>query len=150
MGSVFNNSNIVTIYGITITGCGQQEVSPLLFINIASLYIHHITLYNNTITSEGVLYIYCVIDTHITITNSVFTNNTVGGKGGNIHSNTDTHNNITITRGGLYIYSGTDTHNNITITSSVFTNNTVDGDGGGLYIHSDTMHSGNNDGHITI
>ena len=67
-GIRFYSGNIVTIYGITITGCGQQEVSPLSFINIASLYIHHITLYNNTITSEGALYIYCVIDTHITIT----------------------------------------------------------------------------------
>ena len=151
-GIVFNNSNIVTIYGITITGCGQQEVSPLSFINIASLYIHHITLYNNTYNTSdmgGTLYIYCGMDTHITITNSVFTNNTVGGNGGGlyIHSDTDTHNNITITSsvftnntvdfgGGLYIDCDTDTHNNITITSSVFTNNTVDF-GGGLYIDCD-------------
>ena len=154
-GIVFNNSNIVTIYGITITGCGQQEVSPLSFINIASLYIHHITLYNNTYNTRdmgGTLYIYCGTDTHITITNSVFTNNTVGYDGGAlcIGSDTDTHNNITITSsvftnntvaifgGGLYIHSGTDTHNNITITSSVFTNNTVAILGGGLLIHSDT------------
>ena len=148
-GIVFNNSNIVTIYGITITGCGQQEVSPLLFINIASLYIHHITLYNNTITSGGALYIHCGTDTHITITNSVFTNNTVGFWGGGlfIASGTDTHNHITITSsvftnntgyfgGGLFIHSDTDTHNNITITSSVFTNNTVYDGGGGVYIYS--------------
>ena len=70
-GIVFNNSNIVTIYGITVTGCGQQEVLPLSFINIASLYIHHITLYNNTYNTRdmgGTLYIYCGTDTHITIT----------------------------------------------------------------------------------
>ena len=46
-GLVFNNGNIINIYDITITGCGQQDVVPLSFINIASLYIHHITLYNN-------------------------------------------------------------------------------------------------------
>ena len=154
-GIVFNNSNIITIYGITITGCGQQEVSSLLFMNIASLYIHHITLYNNTYNTSdmgGTLYIYCDTDTHITITNSVFTNNTVGGDGSGlfIYSGTDTHNNITITSnvftnntvgfwgGGLYIDSGTDAHNNITITSSVFTNNTVGFLGGGLYIDSGT------------
>ena len=152
-GIEFYSGNRVTIYGITITGCGQQEVSPLLFINIASLYIHHITLYNNTYNTRdmgGTLYIYCDTDTHITITNSVFTNNTVGGNGGGlfIFASTDVHNNITITNSvftnnivgtngsGLYVFSYTDIHSNINITNSIFTNNTVGCNGGGLYIFS--------------
>ena len=155
-GIVFNNSSIITIYGIVITECGQQDVSPLLFINIASLYIHHITLYNNTYyTSDigGTLYIYCVTDTHITITNSAFTSNTVGGDGGGllIYSDIDNiHNNITITNsaftnnavdgngGGLLIYSDANImYNNIIIINSTFTNDAVGGHGSGLYIHSD-------------
>ena len=64
---------------------------------------------------------YSVTDTthnNITITNSTFTNNKVGG----------------IWRWTAYITSGTDTHNNISITNSTFTNNTVGGYGGGLVI----------------
>ena len=154
-GLVIYNGSIVTIYGIIITGCGQKDISPLLFINITSLYIHYITLYNNTYNTSdigGILYISCVTDTHLTITNSAFTNNLIGGNGGGlfIYSDIDIHNNITITNsaftnntvggngGGLHIYSGTDIHNNITITNSAFTNNTVGGNGGGLHIYSGT------------
>ena len=104
-GLVFNNGDIISIYDITITGCGQQDTMPLSFTNIASLYIYHMTLYNNmystsNYTRGGALYIHCIRDTHITITNSAFTNNTVGGDGGGlvISTHTDTHNNITITK----------------------------------------------------
>ena len=152
-GLVFNNGSIINIYDITITGCGQQDTIPLSFTNIASLYIHHITLYNNIYNGSnyiegGALYIHCVRDTYITITNSAFTNNTVGYDGGGLYIFTDngTHNDITITNstftnntvgdgGGLYIYTYNGAHNDITITNSTFTNNTV-GDGGGLYIHT--------------
>ena len=151
-GIVFDNGSIINIYGITITGCGQQDIIPLLFINIASLYIHHITLYNNTYNTSGaggIMYIYCVNNTHniITIANSAFISNTVGHGGGLfIGTNTDSHNNINIVDntftentvghgGGLFI--NTDAHNNITITNSTFTNNTVDDYGGGLYIYTD-------------
>ena len=112
-GLVFNNGSIINIYDITITGCGQQDTIPLSFTNIASLYVHHITLYNNIYNGSnyiggGALYIHCVRDKYITITNSAFTNNTVGRDGG-----------------GMYIYTDTGTHNDITITNSAFTNNTV-------------------------
>ena len=117
-GLEFNNGSIINIYGITITGCGQQDIIPLTFANIASLYIHHVRLYNSYYTIAGALYIYSVSDTthHITITNSEFTNNRVVWF-------------------GLYIYTGTDTHNIITITNSGFISNTV-GDGGGLIIYT--------------
>ena len=151
-GIVFDNGSIINIYGITITGCGQQDIIPLLFINIASLYIHHITLYNNTYNTSGaggIMYIYCVNNTHniITIANSAFISNTVGYGGGLfIGTDTDSHNNINITGstftentvglgGGLFI--NTDAHNNITITNSTFINNTVGDYGGGLYIYTD-------------
>ena len=157
-GLVFNNSNVITIYDITITGCGQQDISPLLFINITSLHIYHITLYNNTCNSYlgGTLHIICITDTHITITNSAFTNNNIIGDGGGllIHSYTDIYtlnfNSITITNstfinntvggngGGLFIHSYIDTYNSITITNSIFTNNTVGGNGGGQFIYSYT------------
>ena len=156
-GLVFNNGSIIKIYDITITGCGQQDIIPLSFSNIASLYIHHVTLYNNIYNSsnyivKGTLYIHCVRYTYITITNSAFTNNTVGRDGGGLLVYTDNgaHNNITITNsaftnntvgcngGGLYIYTNTGTHNNITITNSAFTNNTAGCDGGGLLINSNT------------
>ena len=159
-GIVFNNGSIINIYGITITGCGQQDIATLLFINIASLYIHNITVYNNTYntsTGGGIMYIHCVNNKHniITIANSTFINNTVGYGGGLfIGTDIDSHNNINITDstftnntvgndgGGLLIY--TDAHDNVTITNSAFTNNTVDRDGGGLYIFID------NDAHNNI
>ena len=155
-GIVFNNGSIINIYGITITGCGQQDIATLLFINIASLYIHNITVYNNTYntsgTDGGIMCIHCVNSTHniITIANSTFTNNIVGGYGGGLYIYTDAHNNITITNseftnnavtavndtgGGLFICIDTDAHSNITITSSSFTNNKV-GYGGGMIINS--------------
>ena len=157
-GLVFNYGIIINIYDITITGCGQRDIRPLSFIDIASLYIHHVTLYNNIYNGSnyiggGALYIHCVRDTyHITITNSAFTNNTVGYIGGGLYifTNTGTHNNITITNsafsnntfggygGGLLIYTDTGTHNNITITNSAFTNNAMDSYGGGLLIYTDT------------
>ena len=130
-GLEFNNGSIINIYGITITGCGQQDIIPLTFTNITSLYIHHIRLYNSIIynnsfdTIAGALYIYStsVSDTtHITITNSEFTNNIVAWF-------------------GLYIYTGTDidTHNIITITNSAFNNTIVGGNiGGGLLIYTGT------------
>ena len=46
-GLEFNNGNIININGITITGCGQQDIITLSFTNIASLYVNHIILYNN-------------------------------------------------------------------------------------------------------
>ena len=150
-GLVFNNSNIIHIYGITITGCGQQDIPPLLLTNITSLYIHHIMLYGNVYGTSnndhgGILYIHCVTDTHIMIAGSTFTSNKVGSGGGlYIVSDNDTHNSITITDstftnntadwgGGLFIYSGTDNLNSITITDSTFTNNTIGHWGGGLCI----------------
>ena len=145
-GLVFNNGSIINIYDITITGCGQQDTIPLSVTNIASLYIHHITFCNNIYNGSnyfggGTLYIHCVRDTYITITNSAFTNNTVGGDGGGLSIHTGTHNNITITNSaftmgrygyGLLIYTDTGTHNKITITNS---DNTV---GDGLYIFTGT------------
>ena len=155
-GLVFNNGSIINIYDITITGCGQQDTIPLSFTNIASLYIHHITLYNNIYNGSnyiggGALYIHCVRDTYITITNSAFTNNTVGRDGGGmyIYTDTGTHNDITITNsaftnnivgydgGGLVIATDNGAHNDIIITNSTFTSNTADG-GGGLYIYTNT------------
>ena len=149
-GLVFNNGSVVNICGITITGCGQKGVIPLLFINIASLFIYHTTLYNTI--GGGLHVLHSDTGTHnIIITNSAFTNNTIVNGGGlYIHSYTGTCN-ITITSsvfttntihgngGGLYInmYSDTSTHP-ITITNSVFTNNTIGGNGGGLYIYSYT------------
>ena len=162
-GLEFNNGSIINIYGITITGCGQQDIIPLTFTNITSLYIHHIRLYNSIIYSSsfdtiaGALYIYStsVSDTtHITITNSEFTNNVVAWFGLYIYTGTDTHNIITITNsvfisnintvlvrngGGLFIHTGTGTHNNITITNSAFNNTIVGGNiGGGLHIYTGT------------
>ena len=155
-GIVFNNGSIINICGITITGCGQQDIATLLFINIASLYIHHITLYNNTYntsgTDGGIMYIHCVNNTHniITIANSAFINNTVGHGGGVfIDTDIDSHNNINITDntftnnkagygGGLIIKAYPNAQNNITITNSAFNNNTVGhGSGGGLFIVTD-------------
>ena len=152
-GLVFNNSHIININGIIITGCGQQDIIPLLFKKIASLYIHHVTLYNNIYSTNnsaigGSLYIHSVNSTHITITNSAFTNNRVDwyGSGLVIYTEPYAYSNITITNstftnnrvrmlgGGLYIITNTDTHNNVTITNSVFTKNTAGQYGGGLYI----------------
>ena len=121
-GLVFKNGSIINIYGITITGCGQQDAIPLSFTNIASLYIHHIALYDNTYstsnyTAGGALYIYSVSDTHVTITNSTFTNNIVGGDGGGLH--------IQCTES-----SGTST--NVIVIHSVSTDNS----GNGLLLHS--------------
>ena len=151
-GLVFNNGSIINIYGISITGCGQHDIIPLSFVNIASLYIHHITLYNNIYNGSdyiggGALLIHSIRDTHITITNSTFTSNTIGNSGGGLYIYADygTHNTITITNsaftnntfddgGGLYIYTETDTHINITIANSAFTNNVGDIAGGGLHM----------------
>ena len=156
-GLEFKDGSIINIYDIIITGCGQQDIIPLTFTNIASLYIHHIRLYNNIIynssfdTIAGALYIYSVSDTtHITITNSEITKNIVGWFGLGIYTGTDTHNIITITNsrfisntvgegGGLVIHTATGTHNDITITNSTFTNNNiVGGHGGGLLIYIGT------------
>ena len=174
-GLEFNNGNIINIYGITITGCGQLNIVPLSFTNIASLYIHHITLYNNTCSASnnkdaiGTLYICSGTGTLITITNSAFTNNIVDGDGGGVYilltdSGTDIYgnasgnahpssvtstNSITIANstftynrckgevfgGGLYIYSAIDARKIISIANSAFANNTVGGNGGGLYIN---------------
>ena len=154
-GLVFNNGSIINIYDITITGCGQQDTIPLSFTNIASLYIHHITLYNNIYNGSnyiggGALYIHCVRDTYTTITNSAFTSNTVDDGGGlYIYTDNGAHNDITITNsaftnvnntvgygGGLVIYTFNGARNDITITNSTFANNTVDYYGGGLYIYT--------------
>ena len=145
-GLVFKNSIIINIYDVSMTGCGQDGIPPLLLTNITSLYIHHIMLYDNMYDGThfgGILYIHCATNT-ITITDSTFTNNTVG-VGGGLYISGDYIDYITITNsaftnnivggygGGLYISSdGTD----ITITNSAFTNNTVGGYGGGLHITS--------------
>ena len=118
-GLQFKNCNIINMYDIDITGCGQENISPLSFINITSLYIHHSRLYNN---NGSTLYIYCASNMHIIVTNSGFNNNTVGVNGSG---------------GGLYIHSGTEVYNEITITDSAFTSNTIGVNGGGLIIHSD-------------
>ena len=125
-GLVLGNGTTANICDINITKCGQQDIPPLLITNITSIYIHHVTLYNNRYSSNlddtgGTLNIHCVTDTLIVITNSIFTNNVVDGNGG-----------------GLYILPGTQTHNNITITNSAFTNNIIAGRGGGLHIYSHT------------
>ena len=142
-GLIFNNSMIINIYDVSITGCGQDGIPPLLLTNITSLYIHHIMLYNNMYNGThfgGILYIYCVTNT--TITDSTFTNNIVGGDGGGLYigdgtdnvtitNSTFTNNTVGVYGGGLCIYgNGTD----ITVTNSGFTNNTVGWYGGGLYI----------------
>ena len=153
-GLVFNDIIIINIYDVTITGCGQEDISPLHLINISSLHIHHIMLYNNMYSTDydtgGILYINCITDTHITITDSTFANNTVGGNGGGLYiygydtdiyititSSTFTYNTVGWQGGGLYIHvdgSGTDIHN-ITIINSTFTDNRVGNRGGGLYIY---------------
>ena len=170
-GLVFINGSIITIYDITITGCGQENAPPLALYNIASIYINRIILHNNmyygyynyyqySCDYGGVVYIQCAhdIDAHITITDSILTNNAIFCGGGIFillfSAGTDMHNNITITDstftnniieidgGGLYIISMTDAHSNITIINSIFTSNTFDivtsGNGGGLYIYSMT------------
>ena len=84
--------------------------------------------------------------TDITVTNSAFTNNTVGEYGGGLYIEGDgtditvtnsafTNNTVGRYGGGLYIDGdGTD----ITVTNSAFTSNTIGGHGGGLYIDSNT------------
>ena len=146
-GLIFKNSMIINIYDVSITGCGQDGIPPLLLTNIASLYIHHIMLYNNMYNGThfgGILYIRYFTNTTI-ITDSTITNNTIstsGGGGGlcidgngtdiNVTNSTFTNNTVG-QGGGLRIFVdvyGTD----ITVTNSTFTNNTVVRDGGGLYI----------------
>ena len=164
-GLVFNSGNIISIYNVTITECGQQDIPPLLLTNIATIYIHHFKLHNNmynTSTSnhydgtEGILYIhmYSIIDAQITITDSVFTNNKVDGGGLLIRSGIDAHSNIMITNsvfignmagghgGGLYIRLG-DSYNNIMIVNCIMSYNRlgVDGHGGGMYIWSTEAHN---------
>ena len=164
-GLVFNSGNIISIYNVTITECGQQDIPPLLLTNIASIYIHHFKLHNNmynTSTSnhydgtEGILYIhmYSITNAQITITDSVFTNNKVDGGGLLIRSGIDTHSNIMITNsvfignmvgghgGGLYIRLG-DSYNNIMIVNCIMSYNRlrVDGHGGGMYIWSTEAHN---------
>ena len=156
-GLQFISGSVINIYDITITRCGLQNISPLSFINIISLHIHCTTLYNNDITVYGtgtrgtVNIIYATyMYTKITITNSTFTNNIVGGNGGglviypgsnndiSISNSTFAHNTVTGNGGGLVVTgSHTDIYNNITINTSSFTNNTVGGSGGGLAIVSD-------------
>ena len=163
-GLVFNNSNIINIYGITITECGQQDTVPLSFINVISLYIHHITLCNNTYNTSnynyygGILYIYCATDTLIAITDSTFTNNIIGESGHGLFITSDNGIQITITNtvftntiiggdgGGACIVLFTDAYSDIVVTNSMFTNNIVGGDGGGLLIAD----SNYNDSNITI
>ena len=157
-GLMFSNSNIINIYGIIITGCGQQDTVPLSFINVISLYIHHITLCNNTYNTSNydgdLLYIYCATDTLIAITDSTFTNNIIGGNGYGLFITSDNGIQITITNivftntiiggdgGGVCIMLATDAHKDIVVTNSMFTNNIVGGDGGGLLI-TDSTYKGN-------
>ena len=148
-GLIFNNSMIITIYDVSITGCGQDGIPPLLLTNITSLYIHHIMLYNNMYNGirtpfGGILYIHCV--TNIAITDSTFTNNNIVGNGDGLYISGYTDH-ITITNsaftnntvggygGGLRIYMLYSCGTDITVTNSVFTNNTVGGYGGGLHIY---------------
>ena len=139
-GLIFNNSMIINIYDVSITGCGQDGIPPLLLTNITSLYIHHIMLYNNMYNGThfgGILYVHCVTNTNIT-----FTNNTVGNGGGlyisgdgtdiTITNSAFTNNTVGRDGGGVYIYGNSA---DITVTDSAFTNNIVGGGGGGLYIY---------------
>ena len=54
-GLVFNIASAITIYGVTITGCGQKEVSPIKIIvrshliNQYSIVIADSTFKNNTV-----------------------------------------------------------------------------------------------------
>ena len=132
-GLAFKNGSIINIYDVSITGCGQKYIPPLYFFNIASLYIHHITLHNNVYydyiyyypESGGILYIHCVTDVNVKITDSSFTNNTIGGDGGGLY---------------IYMYDGNGIHN-ITITNSTFANNTIGRRGGGLHIYGYAIHN---------
>ena len=122
---VLTNCNIVNIYGITITECGQQHISPILLGLGSGLYIN------------------C---RYLTITSTTFSNNIIGNIGGGlgIHITTD-YNDITIINstfidnkveigGGLTLYLGSGTCNSITISDSVFASNNVSNMGGGLAI----------------
>ena len=160
-GLAFKDGSIINIYDVSITGCGHKYIQPLYFFNIASLYIHHITLNSNVYDyyyyPGGILYIHCVTDTNITITDSTFTNNTIGGHGGGLYiymyddngiynvtitNSTFTHNTIGGHGGGLYIYMYDDNGiHNVTITNSTFTHNTISGKGGGLYIFGYAIHN---------
>ena len=149
-GLVFRYGNIVNIQGITITECGQQDISPLLFSSIVTLYIHEFIVHNNTYEkyNGGGLNIHSI--SYITITNSMFTNNKFAHDGAGlymyIHVVSNTENIITITNstisnnmggitgGGLVIWTGTDVHAYITITNSAFTNNIANYYGGGFFI----------------
>ena len=100
-GMVFNNGGIVTIYDITITGCGQLDISPLSLININTINIHYLTIYNNTMHTNGGLYVQwnsTSTRNKLTIANSIFAHNVIRGDGGGLYINphTGTHTDITI------------------------------------------------------
>ena len=161
-GMVFNNGGIVTIYDITITGCGQLGISPLSLININIVNVHYLTIYNNTIHTSGGLYIQWNSTStcnKLIIANSIFAHNVIHGDGGglyiNSHTSTGTHADIAIassifTHNNIYdrgcglgianynnIASYTDTR--ISISASAITDNVIYGHGGcGLLIYSST------------
>ena len=143
-GLEFIKANVINIYDITITGCGQQDIPPLLFNTITSIYIQHITLAGNIYYAGSMLCIYCC---HIAITKSIFTNNT-GALNVSIGTaymyysdiaNSIFSNSICQMGSGLQVRSmaaapNSITSNNvITIINSTFAN-TVGNQGGGLYI----------------
>ena len=174
-GMVFNNGGIVTIYDITITGCGQLDISPLSLININTINIHYLTIYNNTMHTNGAggLYIqWNSTSTHnkLTIANSIFAHNIIRGDGGGLYINphTGTHTDITIassifthntiydrgcglcidiTRDGLHLPTKRHSYNYLTIASSRFTDNKIKNTGGGCYLK---FNSSNSYSYITI
>ena len=149
-GLKFMNGGIITIYGITITGCGYSLISPLSFENIASLHIHHITICKSNLIYGGGLYITLSHTTrnNITITSSIFKSNRVDSFGGGvlIVTSNDIYSDIIITNctftdniinhgGGLWIHTSVTMHKRIKITNSAFNDNIIIGDtGGGLHI----------------
>ena len=133
-GLVFNNGNSLNIYSITVTGCGQQSIPPLLFNNIAMLHIHQVMVRDNmyhiqikTNASSGYTEGVHVFNSdgkdhklsHHNISNSIFTNNTATD-GGALYLHMHTYN-IAI-------------NSRLTVTNSTFANNRAHL-GAGLYIY---------------
>ena len=162
-GLEFYDIHIINIYGITVTGCGQKNVPPLSFINIAIINIHSSLVHGNI---EQGLYISSSTGTHstITIASSTVTNNS-NSIGGELSISTSTPRNIiqiidskvAHNYNGLIISSGTGTYNNITIANSVFSHNNDTG----LYIYcgtdthtnitiTDSTFTGNTNGGLNI
>ena len=61
-GLAFGNNNALSIYGISITACGQRKTPPLLFTNVTNLHIYQVLVYENEYIP---LMIYDTLVTHI-------------------------------------------------------------------------------------